>query len=466
MDVTIDTAPLPQNPQLQDQLHRDQSHQELEIHAARIRASGILARSTHLHSLFEYLYRCHLNGKIPKELEIAIEGMGREESFDVTQDAMVRVYVHKLRRKLDEFYAQHGDDFTHRLHLPKGEYRLVLQSAEAQSRQLTSHEAQHHELLSRELQPPELESAQPFHTRKINTLLVVALVALVLINLLLVLQGRTFFSEEKDLRNQFIWQPLFADGRPILVVVGDYFIFAESDAHGNVKRLVREFDVNSPKELSDYLQLNPEEAEYKFDIGLSYLPTSTAYALGNISPIVKAADTSVQVILASQLSADALRNSHIVYIGHLSGLGALHDAVFDVSNFAIGQNGFDELVDTKTGETFANSNGIPGEFNSKKNHLAYFAAFNGPTNNRIVVVAGLRDAGLVELTDSITNEAALAELHSHLSIVNSQLSTLSSPPSALTSNLESSSFEAIYQTSSFGQTTSPATIVSVKLIKP
>ncbi|WP_049629501.1 hypothetical protein [Cellvibrio sp. pealriver] len=452
MDVTIDTAPLPQTPQQQDQLHRDQSHQELDNHAARIRASGILARSTHLHSLFEYLYRCHLNGKIPKELEIATEGMGREDSFDVTQDAMVRVYVHKLRRKLDEFYAQYGDDFTHRLHLPKGEYRLVLQASELHSRQLPSHDVQHHELLPHELRNPELESAQPFHTRKINTLLVVALVALVFINLLLVLQGRTFFSEEKDLRNQFIWQPLFADGRPILVVVGDYFIFAESDAHGNVKRLVREFDVNSPKELSDYLQLNPEEAEYKFDIGLSYLPTSTAYGLGNISPILKAPDTSVQVILASQLSADALRNSHIVYIGHLSGLGALHDAVFDASNFAIGQNGFDELVDTKTGETFANSNGIPGEFNSKKNHLAYLAAFNGPTNNRIVVVAGLRDAGLVELTDSITSEAALAELHSHLSELNS--------------HPESSAFEAIYQTSSFGQTTSPATIVSVKLIKP
>ncbi|HEY0894209.1 MAG TPA: hypothetical protein VGE32_14210, partial [Cellvibrio sp.] len=91
-------------------------HDELETHAARIRTSGILARSAHLNSLFEYLYRCHISGKTPKELEIAIEGMGREESFDVTQDAVVRVYVHKLRRKLDEFYAQQGKDLPHRLH--------------------------------------------------------------------------------------------------------------------------------------------------------------------------------------------------------------------------------------------------------------------------------------------------------------------------------------------------------------
>src|SRR4051794_12794108 len=111
-------------------LDADKTHYELETHAARIRTSGILARSAHLHSLFEYLYRCHISGRTPKELEIAIEGMGREESFDVTQDAVVRVYVHKLRRKLDEFYAHQGKDLTHRLHLPKGEYRLVLQPRE------------------------------------------------------------------------------------------------------------------------------------------------------------------------------------------------------------------------------------------------------------------------------------------------------------------------------------------------
>lgn len=84
-------------------INTDNAHPELELHATRIRTSGILARSAHLHSLFEYLYQCHIRGRTPKEVEVAIEGMGREESFDVTQDAIVRVYVHKLRRKLDEF---------------------------------------------------------------------------------------------------------------------------------------------------------------------------------------------------------------------------------------------------------------------------------------------------------------------------------------------------------------------------
>ncbi len=420
MDVLIDTNPV---------------HYELETHAARIRASGILARSTHLHSLFEYLYLCHTKGKTPKELEIAIEGMGREESFDVTQDAVVRVYVHKLRRKLDEFYAQQGKDLTHRLHLPKGEYRLVLESRESIA------EDENQTVSTTGIEAVKTSSNQ---TRKINILLAGTVVILLLVNLLLVLQGRTLFSEQTALRNEVLWHPLFADDRPILVVVGDYFIFAESDTSGNVKRLVRDFELNSPTELTNHLQLNPEEAEYKFDIGLSYLPTSTAYALNKISPLLNAPNKTVQVIVASQLTAEALRNSHIVYIGHLSGLGLLSDAIFDVSGFAIGSGGFDELVDKSTSKIYSNSNGIPGEYTNKGNHLAYLASFDGPTNNRIIAVAGFRDAGLLELTDSITNEESLA---------------------TLSAQKPQSNFEAIYQTSGFGQATTPAKLITLKPIK-
>jgi hypothetical protein len=415
-------------------------HDELETHAARIRTSGILARSAHLHSLFEYLYRCHISGKTPKELEIAIEGMGREESFDVTQDAVVRVYVHKLRRKLDEFYAQQGKDLTHRLHLPKGEYRLVLESREL----ILANESSEPNPTSIESTQTESIQKEQVQTSKINILLAGTVITLLLINLLLVLQGRIFFSEQAALRNETLWQPLFADDRPILVVVGDYFIFAESDTSGNVKRLVRDFELNSPTELTNHLQLNPEQAEYKFDIGLSYLPTSTAYALNKISPLLNAPNKTVQVIVASQLTAEALRNSHIVYVGHLSGLGLLSDAVFDVSGFAVGRGGFDELVDTSTGQTYSNSSGIPGEYTNKGNHFAYLAAFNGPTNNRIIAVAGFRDAGLIELTDSITSETGLSELSAQIS---------------------QSNFEAIYQTSGFGQATSPATLLVQKPIQ-
>jgi len=84
--------------------------EQLAARADRIRASGLLGRSGQLSRLFDYLVECSVQGKSPKEIDIAVEALGRGAEFDVTQDAVVRVYVHKLRRRLAEFYGGPGSE--------------------------------------------------------------------------------------------------------------------------------------------------------------------------------------------------------------------------------------------------------------------------------------------------------------------------------------------------------------------
>ncbi len=409
---------------MQPRIDNDSASQQLEIHAARIRSSGILARSTHLHSLFEYLYQCYLDNKTPKELEIAIEGLGREESFDVTQDALVRVYMHKLRRKLDEFYGVEGKAFSHRLQLPKGEYRFVLQAQD--DIQYTKENA-------------TLQTALP-GIRITNQLLGGVIVTLLVVNFALL-----YFwpapSSLTQVRNSILWQPLLADNKPTLMVLGDYYIFAESENGSNVNRLVRDFDINSPIDLASYLQLYPEQAEYKFDIGLSYLPTSSAQALTKISPIINNTENPVQTIMASQLTIEQLRNNNIVYIGHLSGLGLLSDQVFAQSHFTIGESGFDELVDKETGTRYINARGIPGAPANTQQHYAYLASFTGPANNRFVIIAGLRDSGLIELANIASDANALE---------------------TIAEKKPSSFFEAVYQANAVGHNVGAAQPVSIQ----
>ena len=58
-------------------------------------------------------------------MQIAVDVFGKPEHFDVSQDATVRVYIHRLRRKLAEFYdGEHAETAT-RLVIPKGEYRIT-----------------------------------------------------------------------------------------------------------------------------------------------------------------------------------------------------------------------------------------------------------------------------------------------------------------------------------------------------
>lgn len=411
-------------------IDNESASQQLELHAARIRSSGILARSTHLHSLFEYLYQCYLANKIPKELEIAIEGLGREESFDVTQDALVRVYMHKLRRKLDEFYGAEGKTFSHRLQLPKGEYRFVLQAQDTQPADLHTRSF-------------TLPAAATAIKSALSQRLLGSIVALLLVvNATLVYLWPATTTPTPARSNTF-WQPLLTDTKPILLVVGDYYIFAESDNNTNVTRLVRDFDINSPIDLASYLQLYPEQAEQKFDVGLSYLPTSTAYALNKISPILSSAQQPVHTVTVSQLTAEQLRTHNIVYIGHLSGLGLLSDQVFAQSHFAIGDSGFDELIEKESGTRYINTRNIPGAPANTQQHYAYLASFTGPASNHFIIVAGLRDAGLIELATIVSD-------------VNAQ--------NNLNAEIAAPFFEAIFQANAIGQNIGTAKTVNVKTL--
>ena len=104
----------------------------LRAHAERIRASGVLGRSPLMQRLFDFLLECSIVGKAPKEIEVAVDAFGKGAEFDVSQDAMVRVYIHKLRRKLEEFYAGPGAGEPVRLSIPKGEYRFAVEATAAE----------------------------------------------------------------------------------------------------------------------------------------------------------------------------------------------------------------------------------------------------------------------------------------------------------------------------------------------
>lgn len=398
-------------------------------HIEKIRHSGILGKSAQLNRLFEYLFFCHQQGRTPKEFEIAVDGLGRSSSFDVSQDAMVRVYIHKLRKKFDEYYAAAGRNEALRLTLPKGEYRLVLQASDMACGENAL--PQDGATLINE-DPHRLQG----QLRKATRILLVLSIAL---NIAF---GIAWFLAPtstiyRHAYASIVWRPLLADERQITLVVGDYYLYAETDGHDVVRRLVRDFEVNSKSDLADQVGSNTRLAERRFDVGLSYLPTATAHALNRLSPYLSAGRKQPRIMLSSELTAEVLRNDHIVFIGHFSALALLNDIVLEASGFRVGHS-FDELVDKKTGQRFISSSGIPADASGGYSHLGYFASFAGPTGNRIVIVAGLRDAGLKELANLLASEQKNLDLPSKGADL---------------------SFEAVYQSSGFGPTTSPARLL-------
>ena len=377
----------------------------IDVHAQRIRSSEVLGRSDQLRRLFDYLVECSRSGKVPKESVIAVEVFGRGTDFDVSQDAAVRVYIHKLRRKFEEFYAAHPDPGGTRLAIPKGEYRLILEHAAE---------------TVREAPPLPGKGAQPLNPWRGATW--AALAALAIVGTVAWLSWRHAGGQEfQGVRDNPVWSRLLNDTRPITVVLGDYYIFAETDELSQPKRLVREFSINSRRDLDQFLMEHPELSDRYMDAQLAYLPTSSAYVMADIMPLLASTHRQVRVRMMSELEPDALKSTDVVYVGYLSGLGMLYDVTFSGSRFSVGSS-YDELVDERTrthyvsqaGDRYVRPDDSASGGPSAYREYSLVSSFEGPSGNQMLVIAGMRDVGLMQAGEALTGSRSLRQLSERL----------------------------------------------------
>jgi hypothetical protein len=357
-----------------------------------------LGKPGSLSRLFDFLLARTLAGEAPKEIEIALEVFGKSPTFDVSQDAVVRVYVHKLRRRLDDFHAKSGDPALGKLAIPKGEYRIVLEPPEAPV-----------EAADTTIPSPVTSDTPPRVARRWMWPVLTLVVGLAIGGALALLAMRWSENAElRALRANPIWAPVLADDVPITIVVGDYYMLGETDPNGEVRRLVREFFINSHSDFLEYAELDPQIVQKYRNLNLTYLPTSSAFALQDIAPIL-GRRKRVNVTLMSSFDVSLLKSTHVIYVGFFSGLGVLGDPVFAASRVSPGGS-FDELVDSKTNETYL-STAMPLQGgDSSYRDYAYFSTFEGPSGHRVLVIAGTRDTGVRQMGEILSQPALIDDL--------------------------------------------------------
>jgi len=246
-----------------------------------------------------------------------------------------------------------------------------------------------------------------------------------------------------------LWAAITDDDLPVTLVVGDYYIFGERDEFGNVVRMVREFDINSSRDLDDRFLLDPEAIDRYMDLELSYLPTSTAFAMRDLMAVLATTRKNIHVVAMSNLDTSTLRESHIVYLGYLSGLGMLSDFVFADSELALGET-FDELVHLPTGQTFISEAGLPSGPSSYRD-FGLFSTLPGPNGNQFVIVAGMRDEGLMQTAQAVSSAAMVP-----VSIV-----AVTGYGGAIPS-----AFELLYEVTGLDRTNLNAAIVHAAVVEP
>ena len=357
---------------------------------ARVRAMGGLGDSGRLRELFDFLAERSADLPPPKEVEIAVTVFGKAEADTLKDDPVARVYVHRLRKRLDEFYRREGAPEGVRLDVPKGQYRLVGVRTDDTVR------------------PNAAAEQAPVRAPRSGRAFLAGAVAVGLaLTLLNIAAWAVFASGGRDgnAGPHPVWGGMQDTARPAVIVVGDYYMFGDFENGPILRRLVRDFAVNSREELLRMRLEDPVAFERYTDVNLQYLPTSVAVALSRLMPSIPEGKP-VRVMLASDLTPDIIKDNDILYIGLLSGLGMLRDPVFVQSRFSIGAS-YDEVIDTTTGETYMSDAFVAETYDGMYRDYGFFSAFDGPSGNRIVVVAGARDTGASGVAELLTRPNAL-----------------------------------------------------------
>nr|WP_237392344.1 helix-turn-helix domain-containing protein [Aurantiacibacter rhizosphaerae] len=332
--------------------------------------------------MFDFLARRGPDARSASQDDLAREVFGQETSD--ADDATVRVYIHRLRKKLEDFYAADDEaDGGVRIVLPSGTYALRMEGGGVEDVQT---------------RPGSYRANRP-------STLIAAGVALIVLALVALFA----WTQRADAPNAF-WQPLAASDRPVLLVLGDYYIYGEIDpVRPEQSRLIRDFRVDSEQDLAALQEAEPDRYGYAEDVGLSYLPFSSAYGLRDVMPVLSRGGKDVEVIASSELTPDMLNRFDIVYVGLLSGMGLLEEQIFAGSSLRMGES-YDEIVDRESGQIWTSEEARTLASPAFYRDYAYLTRFTASTGAQVVVIASQRETGLRGISQIVVSGELPAEM--------------------------------------------------------
>jgi hypothetical protein len=388
----------------------------------RVLASGALGKSETSRKLLIYLFDRALKGDTPKELEIAIDVFGRDAKFHGAEDSLVRVGVRTLRQKLAEYYAGPGRTDEVRFVIPKGGYRLTTEPGEPRGNE----PAAPPEALNRRAawnwnrdQDPTLKPRFPFLSRAASERslrLAAAAAALLLVASLaanIFLLNRT--SEPVDastqrIRQSPVWSDINASPRTLMIVLGDLFMYTQTDPQTGRTLTVRDSEINTSEELRAFLASNPSLAAERGQRYTTLIPKSAAVGMAAILPVVARPGRDVEVRILDELQPDDIRDHDIIFIGPFVRLGPLAGHYQIRSRYQYDAQTLG-LTDKVSKQAF-----LPeGALGKERTDYGLAAKFVGPSGNHIVILASVgRNAGLLQIVRTLTSPEGLAQLETKL----------------------------------------------------
>ncbi|MBV6640956.1 MAG: hypothetical protein KI791_09565 [Cyclobacteriaceae bacterium] len=320
--------------------------------------SSELFRSEKNQQLLIYLVNKTLDKEPPKEATIALEFF--EHDVNEKDTSYVRVAVYHLRNKLKEYYLTEGKEDPLRLYLEKGSY---------------------------EIQHQRISATASITTKSSIWMAMAGIFMLISIGLMIYILSGNNQPEAK--RDSFLYRDLSANDKPVLIVLGDLFMYAEKDG-----TLVRNYSINKMEDLEvskpELLSLNQSRSKI--------LTRSHAISIYNISGLLNDLDKEVNFRMASELSIEDLKENNIIYIGLFKGFYLL-DSYYKISHYKPGP-GMSYLIHKASNDTIT----IVGNPAEMHKDFGILTRMRGLGNNIIYLISGFTDTSIEMISSEIHKE--------------------------------------------------------------
>ncbi len=267
-------------------------------HLEKLRSSNTFSKSTNNKKLLNYLVDASLQGKEVKEFTIGLD------VFNKSDNAGVRVYMHNLRNKLQEYYKTEGKEDDIQFELPKGRYQLLFKEVKKKS------------------------------TRK-KRWWIFPLVLLKAVVILFIVYKQ--YRAVDPLQRSVIWKDLLKNKNEALIVLGDHYFF-ESQINDSIKAITRLYEVNYEQQLDLFMKKHKNWPGSIKKLNYTYQTTHGAACLHKILPRFKN-PLKTRLLNASELTYKDIKTNDILFFGSFKTLGKLEKIAAENGIFYKHSNG-------------------------------------------------------------------------------------------------------------------------------
>lgn len=349
---------------------------------AKIINSKSFGHSNTYANLLLYLVASTLEDDIPKETTIASEILGKP-NFDPSQSTLVRVYIYNLRKKLAKYYSKEGKDDKIVLQIPKGSYEVRL------------------------VEKKIVTSKKSDSWSKGTALILFLILIISLIYNIFLYPGK---HRTNPINENGLWKDLFTDQKPLMVILGDLFIYQEGNPKTGKQKIIRDPFINSLEDYDKFL-LERSETNMVYDpLSYSLLIYNSALWIKDLSEIFSHNQHDFTIRNMVRFNPKELPDNNFIVIGMMKTFGLFKDYLVGPSLYYNNQD--QSIVYGKNGsETVYRPYGDP---NGHHTDYGFITKVPGPNNNNIYLFGGIWDTAASQSLKYFTSPKLLKELESAL----------------------------------------------------